>query len=216
MNIKKLAKKLGLSITTVSRGLGGYSDVSESTRERIIRFANKYNYSPNPNASNLASRKTNTLGFVIPLYGLNSNRLNQASFFEFISGMSEKINSEKIQFLMTFANTIAEEKEAYKRLIDVQKVDKIILHNLQKNDSRIKLLQDNKINFVGWGRTQGKINYPWVDLDNEGSVDLIMHYLFQKNHRKIAFINVNEKYNFAFQRKQRVYKIFETKKNKNK
>ena len=87
----------------------------------------------------MASRRTNTLGFVIPLYGLNSNRLNQASFFEFISGMSEKINSEKIQFLMTFANTIAEEKEAYKRLIDVQKVDKIILHNLKKNDSRIKL-----------------------------------------------------------------------------
>ena len=86
---------------------------------------------------------------------------------------------------MTFANTIAEEKEAYKRLIDVQKVDKIILHNLQKNDSRIKLLQDNNINFVGWGRTQGKINYPWVDLDNEGSVDLIMHYLFEKNHRKL-------------------------------
>ena len=37
------------------------------------------------NASNLASRKTNTLGFVIPLWGLNSNTLNQASFFEFIS-----------------------------------------------------------------------------------------------------------------------------------
>ena len=96
MNIKKLAKKkLGLSITTVSRGLGGYSDVSESTRERIIRFADKYNYSPNPNASNLASRKTNTLGFVIPLYELNSNRLEPSFFFRFISGMSEKINSEK-------------------------------------------------------------------------------------------------------------------------
>ena len=113
---------------------------------------------------------------------------------------------------MTFANTIAEEKEAYKRLIDVQKVDKIILHNLKKNDSRIKLLQDNKINFVGWGRTQGKINYPWVDLDNEGSVDLIMHYLFEKNHRKIAFINVNEKYNFAFQRKLGYIKFLKQKK----
>ena len=113
---------------------------------------------------------------------------------------------------MTFANTIAEEKEAYKRLIDVQKVDKIILHNLKKNDSRIKLLQDNNINFVGWGRTQGKINYPWVDLDNEGSVDLIMHYLFEKNHRKIAFINVNEKYNFAFQRKQGYVKFLKQKK----
>ena len=212
MNIKKLAKILNLSITTVSRGLGGYPDVSEKTRKKIIKFANKYNYSPNPNASNLASRKRNTLGFVIPLYGLNSNRLNQASFFEFISGMSNKINSENIQFIMTFANTIEEEKKAYEKLINVQKVDKVILHNLKKNDSRIDFLKKNKINFVGWGRTQGKINYPWVDLDNEGSVKLIMEYLFKRNHRNIAFINVEEKYNFAFQRKQGYVKFL--KKNK--
>ena len=44
MNIKKLAKKLNLSITTVSRGLGGYSDVSEATRKKIIKYAKKYNY----------------------------------------------------------------------------------------------------------------------------------------------------------------------------
>ena len=202
MNIKKLAKKLNLSITTVSRGLGGYSDVNEDTRKKIIKFAKKYNYSPNPNASNLASRKTNTLGFVIPLYGINSNRLNQASFFEFIAGMSNKINSENIQFIMTFANTIDEEKNEYEKLIKINKVDKFILHNLKKNDSRINYLKKNKINFVGWGRTQGKINFPWVDLDNEGSVKLIMEYLFTKNHKNIAFINVDEKYNFAYQRKQ--------------
>tara|TARA_Y100001970_G_scaffold274681_1_gene374846 strand:- start:1632 stop:2645 length:1014 start_codon:yes stop_codon:yes gene_type:complete len=211
MNIKKLAKKLNLSITTVSRGLGGYSDVNEVTREKIIKFAKKYNYSPNPNASNLASRKTNTLGFVIPLYGLNSNRLNQASFFEFISGMSKKINSENIQFIMTFANTIEEEKKAYEKLIN-QKVDKVILHNLKKNDSRIGFLKKNKVNFVGWGRTQGKIDYSWVDLDNEGSVNLIMNYLFDKNHKEIAFINVEEKYNFAYQRKQGYLKFLKQKK----
>ncbi len=212
MNIKKLAKKLELSITTVSRGLGGYSDVSETTRKKIIKFAKKYNYSPNPNASNLASRKTNTLGFVIPLYGLNSNRLNQASFFEFISGMSNKINSENIQFIMTFANTIEEEKKAYEKLIKIHKVDKVILHNLKKNDSRIHFLVKNKINFVGWGRTQGKINFPWVDLDNEGSVKLIMQYLFKRNHKNIAFINVEEKYNFAYQRKQGYVKFLKNNK----
>ncbi len=212
MNIKKLAEKLELSITTVSRGLGGYSDVSETTRKKIIKFAKKYNYSPNPNASNLASRKTNTLGFVIPLYGLNSNKLNQASFFEFISGMSNKINSENIQFIMKFANTIEEEKKAYDNLIKVEKVNKVVLHNLKKNDPRIKFLQKNKIKFVGWGRTQGRINYPWVDLDNENSTNLIMQYLFDRNHRNIAFINVDEKYNFAYQRKQGYLKFL--KKNK--
>ena len=44
MNIKQLAKKLDLSITTVSRALSGYSDVSEKTRERVKKFAVKYNY----------------------------------------------------------------------------------------------------------------------------------------------------------------------------
>ena len=95
MNIKILAKKLGISITTVSRALGGYSDVSEKTREKVLKYARKYNYTPNLNASNLASRRSNIVGLVIPLYGLNSNRLNQASFFEFISGMNEVILKEK-------------------------------------------------------------------------------------------------------------------------
>ena len=87
MDIRELSKKLKLSITTVSRALGGYSDVSEKTREKVINFAKKYNYSPNPDASRLASGKSNTIGFVLPLYGLNSNSLNQTSFFDFISGL---------------------------------------------------------------------------------------------------------------------------------
>ena len=41
MDIRTLSKKLGLSITTVSRALGGYSDVSEKTRSRVEKFAKK-------------------------------------------------------------------------------------------------------------------------------------------------------------------------------
>ena len=201
MDIRTLSKKLGLSITTVSRALGGYSDVSEKTRKRVKKFAQKYNYSPNPNASRLASGKTNTIGFVVPLYGINSNMLNQASFFEFIVGMTKKLNSEKVQFSMFFANNDKEEKQCYEKLIFVEKVDKIILHNLKTNDERIKLLTKNKIKFVTWGRTQNLQDYSWVDLDNEGSVNLIMKYLVERNHSHIAYINIEENYNFAFQRK---------------
>ena len=202
MNIKTLSKKLGLSITTVSRALGGYSDVSEKTRTRVIAYAKKFNYSPNPNASRLASGKSNTVGFVVPLYGLNSSTLNQSSFFEFIAGMNSRLHSEDVQFFMMFANNIEEEKKAYEKLINVQKVDKIILHNLKTNDSRITMLIKNKVKFVTWGRTKDLKNYSWVDLDNEGSVHLIMKYLIERNHKNIAYINIIENYNFAFQRKQ--------------
>ena len=202
MDIRTLSKKLGLSITTVSRALGGYSDVSDKTRKRVEKFAKKYNYSPNPNASRLASGKSKTVGFIVPLYGLNANLLNQSSFFEFIAGMNSKIHSEDIQFFMMFANNVEEEIKAYEKLIHVQKVDKIILHNLKTNDYRIKILKKNKIKFVTWGRTKDLKNNSWVDLDNEGSVNLIMKYLIERNHKKIGYINIVENYNFAFQRQQ--------------
>ena len=202
MDIRTLSRKLGLSITTVSRALGGYSDVSDKTRKRIEKFAKKYNYSPNPNASRLASGKSKTVGFIVPLYGLNANLLNQSSFFEFIAGMNSKIHSEDIQFFMMFANNAEEEIKAYEKLIHVQKVDKIILHNLKTNDYRIKILKKNKIKFVTWGRTKDLKNNSWVDLDNEGSVNLIMKYLIERNHKKIGYINIVENYNFAFQRQQ--------------
>ena len=202
MDIRTLSRKLGLSITTVSRALGGYSDVSDKTRTRVEKFAKKYNYSPNPNASRLASGKSKTVGFIVPLYGLNANLLNQSSFFEFIAGMNSKIHSEDIQFFMMFANNVEEEVKAYEKLIHVQKVDKIILHNLKTDDYRIKILKKNKIKFVTWGRTKDLKNNSWVDLDNEGSVNLIMKYLIEKNHKNIGYINIVENYNFAFQRQQ--------------
>ena len=45
---------------------------------------------------------------------------------------------------MMFANNIEEEKKAYDKLINVEKVNKIILHNLKKNDPRIKFYKKIK------------------------------------------------------------------------
>ena len=117
MNIKKLANKLGLSITTVSRALGGYSDVSDKTRKRVKKFAVKYQYSPNPYASVLASGKTKTVGYVLPIYGTNTSTLNQGNFFQFISGMSDALLSESIQLQILFAKSEKEEIESYEKFI---------------------------------------------------------------------------------------------------
>lgn len=212
MNIKQLAKKLDLSITTVSRGLANYPDVSPLTKKKIKKMAKKYNYVPNPFASNLASRKRNIVGFVLPLYGLNYDVLNQTSFLQFIAGMQEKLNENSIQFSMLICNNYEEELLAYEKLIKEQKVDDIIIHNLTTNDPRINLLKKNKINFVAWGRTQSLKKYSWVDLDNHLSMEMIVDYLIKKNHKKIAFVNIDEEFNFAFQRKESFFESM--KKNK--
>ncbi len=201
MNIKELAKKLGLSITTVSRALGGYSDVSEKTRERVKKFANKYKYSPNPYASTLASGKAKTVGYVLPIYGTNTSTLNQGNFFQFISGMSEELLSESIQLQILFAKSEEEELKAYKKLITEHKIENIVLQNLKTKDRRIEILNKYKINYVAWGKTKEKSNYSWVDLDNDKAIEVIINYLIKKNHTHIAYINISEKYNFANERK---------------
>ena len=74
MNIKELAKKLNLSITTVSRGLNDYSDVSIKTKERIKKFAKKYNYKPNDFP--IAKRLFETV-ITLPLYPKMTNEQTQ-------------------------------------------------------------------------------------------------------------------------------------------
>jgi len=201
MNIKELAKKLDLSITTVSRALGGYSDVSEKTRKRVKKFATKYHYSPNPYASTLASGKTKTVGYVLPIYGTNTSTLNQGNFFQFISGMSEELLSESIQLQIIFAKSEKEELEAYRKLITEHKIENIVLQNITTNDKRIDILNNYKINYVAWGKTKDKRNYSWVDLDNDNAIEIIINYLIKKNHSHISYINISEKYNFANERK---------------
>ncbi len=201
MNIKELAKKLELSITTVSRALGGYSDVSEKTRKRVKKFAIKYQYRPNPYASTLATGRTKSVGYVLPIYGTNTSTLNQGNFFQFIAGMSDELLSESIQLQILFAKSEKEEIEAYEKLIFEQKIENIVLQNIKTNDKRIDMLNKYKINYVAWGKTETKKNFSWVDLDNKGAIEKIIKYLIKKKHKHISYINISEKYNFANERK---------------
>ncbi len=212
MNIKELAKKLDLSITTVSRALGGYSDVSEKTRARVKKFAEKYKYMPNPYASVLASGKTKSVGYVLPIYGTNTSVLNQANFFQFVSGMSDELLSESIQLQILFAKSEKEEIQAYKKLIIEQKIENIVLQNIKTQDKRIDLLNKYKVNYVAWGKTGSNKNFSWVDLDNAGAIEVIVNYLIERKHKNIAYINISEKYNFASERKNSFLNVL--KKNK--
>ena len=62
MKLKEFAEKVGLSPTTVSRALGGYPEVREETRQRVMEAALKYGYRPNANAVRLATGRAGAIG----------------------------------------------------------------------------------------------------------------------------------------------------------
>ena len=67
MNLKDLARTLGVSKTTVSRALNGYPEVSDATRERVLAAAREATYEANPMARSLAVGRTNVFGIIYPL-----------------------------------------------------------------------------------------------------------------------------------------------------
>jgi LacI family transcriptional regulator len=65
VSIRVLAQTLDLSITTVSRALAGYSDVSKTTQDRVKAAAKAMGYRPNASARNLKLGRANAVGLVM-------------------------------------------------------------------------------------------------------------------------------------------------------
>jgi LacI family transcriptional regulator len=64
--LKEIAETLGISITTVSKALKNYSDVSAKTKKAVIDLAEELNYTPNSFAVNLRTKESKTIGLIIP------------------------------------------------------------------------------------------------------------------------------------------------------
>ena len=66
ITLKKIAKELNVSISTVSKSLKDSHEIGKETRERIKAFAKSQGYRPNSIALSLKNKKTKTIGVIIP------------------------------------------------------------------------------------------------------------------------------------------------------
>ena len=203
INITDLAKKLNLSVSSVSRALNGHKNISEKTKFKILKLAKKYNYSPDLSAKRLASQKSDTIAFIATI----SPYAPDYVLLEFLAGITLGIKNSSTELLVKFSLSEKEEINYYHNLINSKQADKFIFYRTKQKDKRIELLQKNNINFVSWGRSKSYKNYAWMDMDNYKSIELLMSRLIKFGHKKIAIINVHQSFNYGYQRKQAYEKI---------
>jgi len=184
MNLKELARELGLSKTTISRALNGFPEVGEETRARVEKAARKFGYAPNTSARRLAIGRVGAVGIVLP--GHLSDRYG-AQTVEYVSGLAEGLASAKIDLLMS---PLLDEDEMaiYRRWISSKSVDAVILTDPVRSDPRIKLFVEKKFPFVLHGSTDVDLPYAWLDIDNEDAYRQATSYLLDLGHKEIAII----------------------------
>lgn len=183
--IRDVAKKLNLSITTVSRALDGYDDVAEKTRQLVIKTARQMDYVPNLAARQLRRQKAETMGFIIPS---TSKRFDESFFTEFIAGLGEELSKQNFDLLVSNATTDDGERNLYHRWVNSHKVDGFILNRVHKHDWRVDYLSQEKIPFVALGKSHDGLNYPCIRIEGaEAYLNLVRH-IQENGFSRFAFV----------------------------
>ena len=199
MSIQALADSLGISISTVSRALNGYTDVSAATRSRVFDAAKAMNYSPHPLAHRLATGKTGAVAILNPLRSGNAIDGSAALLH---TGVVQVLGEQKYFVLSLTLPTDENEIPELERLLAARLVDAVVLTRMRTDDSRVRLLQSRNMPFVTHGRTTAHAPHAWVDIDHLGSTAQATHALIALGHRRIAFLSGMPQMTFAQLREQ--------------
>lgn len=203
MSIVRLAEDLGLSVSTVSRALNGYTDVAAETRRRVVQRAGEIGYKPHPGARGLKAGKSHTVGVVLPIDAPGGPFMD-AMYARLLGGVAAEIEQSGYSLLATAHSQARPEHELgqYESLIRSSWYDAFIVVRTRINDARVNLLQERGIPFVTYGRTERDAQHAWVDPDNEGAFYLAARRQIGFGHRRIALLNGPEHFMFAALRRR--------------
>ncbi len=186
MTIRDVARRLQLSITTVSRALDGYNDVAAATRRRVSRAAAEMGYSPSGAARRLRRRQADAIGYILPAGG---ERFSDPFFSEFIAGLGDEVTSQGFDLLVSTAQPDSPaEKQLYTRWASSRLVDGVVLNRMRLRDWRVTYLAKSGLPFVAHGRTALRQQFPYIEMDSRGAFAQLVAHLAARGHRRIAYI----------------------------
>ena len=148
VSIKDVAKRAGVAISTVSKVLNGYPNVSEETRQRVNKAVEELNFVPNSVAAALSSKQAGRVALLINS-NMKTNAIDEIDM-QYISGALNKameLNLDVITlFFFMFQNKTADEVARY---LQSQSITGIIIYGMSKEDKVLhRLISTGKFKCV--------------------------------------------------------------------
>ncbi|MGB2502001.1 MAG: LacI family DNA-binding transcriptional regulator [Flavobacteriaceae bacterium] len=181
LTLKDIAAALNISVTTVSKALKNYPDVSVKTKERVKAYAEKVNFTPNSFAAYLRTHESKTIGIVIP-------RLNHYFFSSILNGIiSEAEKHEYMTFILCSEESYELEKVQIQRLLS-KNVDGIFLSIADKTHdmAHIQNITDNGTNLVIFDKYSKLTTCSSVVINDRKAAYTAVKHLIKKGKKRIA------------------------------
>lgn len=181
--IHDIARALNISASTVSRALKDNPLISEATRNKIKKAAQEMGYRPNTLAANFRTKRTNTIGVIVPL-------INRHFFSSVISGIEDVAYQQGFTVTISQSNDDFEKESKIAQTLFTNRVDGLILSigmNTTTYD-HLKLFSERNIPLVFFDRVvEGFKAHKIVVDDFEGGYIAAKH-LIDQGRKNIAMI----------------------------
>jgi DNA-binding LacI/PurR family transcriptional regulator len=182
VKIEDIAQQLNLSVSTVSKALNDYADVSQETKTRVVETARLLDYHPSATARNLRRQRTEKIGF---------------SFSFSVSLVSDYVSrliigavtaAEREEYNLILYPLMDDQVKQLTRICRAREVDGLLLlGRAQMEKTSLALLEQEFLPFVvvGWRVEDPTVSF--VALDYAGGGLEITRHLIELGHRRIAF-----------------------------
>jgi len=190
ITIYHIAEKLNLSAATVSRGLNNMPGVHKKTREKIIETAQKMGYSFNAFASNLRTKRSNTIGVIVP-------RLNSDFMADVIAGIEKVANDANFNLIISQSLETMKKEISNAQTMFNNRVDGILVSLAYDSDNidHFENFIKRNIPVIFFDRTYEHKSCPNIHINNFKAAYEVTEHLIEQGCKKIVHITATGVHN---------------------
>ncbi|CAI2585693.1 catabolite control protein A [Apilactobacillus kunkeei] len=193
VTIYDVARESGVSMATVSRVLNGNSNVRQATKEKVLKVIDDLDYRPNAVARGLASKKTTTVGVIIP-------DVTDGYFSSLARGIDDIATMYKYNIILANSDDNPDKEASVLNTLLSKQVDGIIFMGNEINDDLRADFKRSDCPIVLAGSVDINNSVPSVNIDYADAVKNETERLIKNGNSRIAFASgsmkqdVNKKY----------------------
>lgn len=181
ITIYDVAREAGVSMATVSRVVNGNKNVKENTRKKVLEVIDRLDYRPNAVARGLASKKTTTVGVVIP-------NIANSYFATLARGIDDIATMYKYNIVLASSDENDDHEVAVINSLFAKQVDGIIFMGHHLTEKIRAEFSRTRTPIVLAGTVDLENQLPSVNIDYKASVEDAITQL-AKNNEKVAFVS---------------------------
>ncbi|XEC93989.1 LacI family DNA-binding transcriptional regulator [Paenibacillus tarimensis] len=179
--IKDVAKRAGVSVTTVSRVLNGEKYVKDDLKERVNQAIKELGYAPSHIARSLVRRKTNLIGVIVP-------DLTSSFYSTILSSIEETASSNGYNLLVCNIIENIEKEYKYLNIFQEMRVEGIIIMHEKINPEIRTFINNLQIPVIFSSVKPADQKFTSIIIDDYKAAYDATAYLIGLGHRRIGFI----------------------------